>query len=135
MSVAQKGNGRMSRLRITRRTRAHGVEALRLAGDVDAHTAPRLAAAIRMRIEAGVERIVLDLDGVRLIDSSGLYALAAARHHAAARGACVQVICRSVRLQRLFVITGLAQASDVFASEAARVRRLSQRGRRAPGGV
>ena len=52
---------------------------IRLSGDLDAHTAPRLDDVVRELLESGADRIVVDMGGVEFVDSSGLRSLIRAR--------------------------------------------------------
>jgi anti-sigma B factor antagonist len=54
-------------------------EVIRLSGDLDAHTAPRLDEVVVEVIGTGADRIVLHMGGVDFVDSSGLRSLIRAR--------------------------------------------------------
>jgi anti-sigma B factor antagonist len=54
-------------------------ETLRLSGEVDMATAPRLRAALDELIESGCETVVLDCRELSFLDSSGIGVLVAAR--------------------------------------------------------
>lgn len=49
-----------------------GCTVVRVAGELDLPSAPDLRAGLRQAVESGGDTIVLDLAGVRFIDSSGL---------------------------------------------------------------
>jgi anti-anti-sigma factor len=88
----------------------HGdVRLVLLEGPLDVYTVPILRRRTRAR-PAGDGRLVVDLTGVTLLDSSGLSALLQLRNHAAHdRPQLIGLICPP-RLRRLFEIGGLLQA-------------------------
>lgn len=101
-----------------------GFSLLRLAGALDIHTAPQLDRAMVALHRDGKHRLALNFDQVRYMDSAGLGVLLAARQRAQARKGRLLLVCRCVRVQRLFTITGLTRVFDVFESEEALQRRV-----------
>jgi len=87
-----------------------------VAGEIDAHTAPALAAAIGAA--ADVEPFVIDLFDVEFIDSSGLRVLLEARQTRDGEGRTLTIARPSKAVARLFGVAGvaeylgLAEASD-----------------------
>lgn len=77
-----------------------------IVGDLDAHTAPQLDAALDPLLERGADPIVLHMAGVGFVDSSGLRCMIRARH--AGEGERVVVIDQpSSATLRLLEITGM----------------------------
>ncbi len=71
----------------------HGdVSTLRLAGTLDVNTAPELGATIDALVEERRTRVVVDLAGLDLIDSSGVAVLVALYKRVRAVGGQVQII-------------------------------------------
>jgi anti-sigma B factor antagonist len=68
------------------------VSDLRIAGTLDANTAPELSATIDQLVEERRTRVVVDLAGLDLIDSSGVAVLVALYKRVRAVGGQVQVI-------------------------------------------
>jgi anti-sigma B factor antagonist len=52
---------------------------IRVSGDLDAHTAPRLDEAVLEVLGSGADQVVLHMGGVDFVDSSGLRSLIRAR--------------------------------------------------------
>jgi anti-anti-sigma factor len=112
-------------LHITRQTVAESnVELLYLSGRLDALSSPAVRATLQELIEQGRRKIVLDLEAVPFIDSSGLAALVSglrlARHHGgnialSGAQAQAQTVFRLTMLDRIFSIhpTAAAAARDV----------------------
>ena len=71
----------------------HGdVSTLRIAGTLDVNTAPALGPSIDQLVEERRTRVVVDLSGLDLIDSSGVAVLVALYKRVRAVGCQVQVI-------------------------------------------
>jgi anti-sigma B factor antagonist len=83
-------------------------------GEVDVHTAPELRGALGQVIEAGNERIVLDLGGVEFLDSTGLGVLVAVWTDARDRGGWLRIVSTEERILKMFRITGLDQKFEIF---------------------
>ena len=77
-----------------------------LSGEVDAHTAPTLAAALD-ELPAGV--VMLDMAGVSFMDSSGLRVLMEATTRARDGGGDLVVASPSPAVARLVEISGLGE--------------------------
>ena len=87
-----------------RRDRGYAIVAV--AGEVDIATVTRLRESL-FELAASGRTLVVDLDQVSFIDSSGLAALVGAARRAAAHGASLRVACARPRTRQLFRLTGL----------------------------
>jgi anti-sigma B factor antagonist len=79
-------------------------------GEIDVATTPRLRSMLHgLADEEGVHTMVIDLDGVEFIDSSGLGVLIGCSRRLRARGEGreLKLVCSRVNLLRVFEITGL----------------------------
>jgi anti-sigma B factor antagonist len=81
---------------------------LRVHGEVDLETAPRLRAEVARHLHTGVV-VSLHLGGVTFMDSSGLHVLLASLRRASLVGSELRLVEVSGRVQRLLDITGTAQ--------------------------
>ena len=86
--------------------RDRGYVIVAVAGEVDIATVTRLRESL-FELAASGRSLVVDLDQVSFIDSSGLAALVGAARRAAAHGARLQVVCARPRTRQLFRLTGL----------------------------
>ena len=95
--------------------RASGEIRLLVSGEVDLEAAPMLLDSILCAGEAhdAGHRVVLDLQDVTFIDSSGLAALVEAHHKLTARGQQLLLGTRSERVSRILSLTGLDQVISV----------------------
>ena len=100
------------------------VRITRLIGEVDLHSAAELSAKLNSVI-ASDPKVVLDLDEVGFLDSTGLGALVSARTNAVERGGDLVLVCTQQRLLKLFAITGLQNVFQFHESVAAAVSAFS----------
>ncbi|MCK2215780.1 STAS domain-containing protein [Actinomadura sp. ATCC 31491] len=85
-----------------------GYAVIRLTGELDLLTRPRLVAACDALLERGIARIVVDAAGLRFCDCAGLSALLGRQREAWRRGGSLLVIGAHGVLARLLAITGAA---------------------------
>lgn len=80
-----------------------------VAGEVDVYTAPQLRSALEERLAAGQNKIVVDLQGVAFIDSTGLGVLVGQLKALRRVEGTMRIVCAHERILRLLAITGLDQ--------------------------
>lgn len=91
---------------------------LALDGEVDVYTAPRLKEQLVTVFEDGCSNVVIDLEQVGFIDSSGLGVLVSALRRARERDGSVRVVCTRENILKIFRITGLDKVFPIFADKA-----------------
>lgn len=89
---------------------------LKLGGDLDLHNAPLLESAIAEVDLTSGGALVIDLDNLEFLDSSGLRALMAAAEDAQAHGRRIAVTKGSEQVRRLLDITGATARLPSLAS-------------------
>jgi anti-sigma B factor antagonist len=91
-----------------------------LEGEVDVYTAPQLKEQLVTVLEDGCTSVIIDLEKVTFIDSSGLGVLVGALRRARERGGAVRLVCTRDSVLKIFRITGLDKVFPIFsdASEA-----------------
>jgi anti-sigma B factor antagonist len=104
-----------------------------LDGDLDTYTTPAFREHLR-RYDPAEVQLVIDLTGVRLLDSAGLGALMSLGNEAHRAGGALGVVCPSHSLVRVFWVTGLRPAF-VFGDDLAAMRAAlaARRGRTGSG--
>lgn len=93
-----------------------------LRGEIDAHTAPRVCAAVDRAFDLGARAIVIDLSEVSFIDAAGLGVIVVAARR---RGpGAVAVVCPHRSIVRVFRICGLDRLLDLYDNCEQAVHRL-----------
>jgi len=87
-----------------------------VSGEVDLHSAPDLRAQLGELLTSTSPSLVLDLNEVGFLDSTGLGALVAARTSAGERGGQLALVCTQQRILKLFTITGLNSVFTIHPS-------------------
>jgi anti-anti-sigma factor len=83
---------------------------LRARGELDIATAPRLASAIDAALERGAHDVLLELDDVTFLDSSGIREIVRARKLFEERGGRLVVDGASGAVQQVLEVSGLLQS-------------------------
>jgi anti-sigma B factor antagonist len=95
-----------------------GVCTLSLAGEVDVYTAPKLKEVLVEEIESGCSKIVINLDDVGFMDSSGLGVLVGGLRRAKENDGAIRLVCSRENVLKIFRITGLDKVFPIFSDPA-----------------
>lgn len=98
-----------------------GICVMSLTGEVDVYTAPRLKETLIDQIESGCARIIVDLENISFIDSSGLGVLVGGLRRAKEHDGAIRLVCTRDNVLKIFRITGLDKVFPIF-SDAAEAR-------------
>lgn len=90
-------------------------------GEVDVYTAPRLRDQLTELVAAGAYHLVVDLEGVEFLDSTGLGVLVGGLKKVRAHDGSLELVCHQDRLLKIFRITGLAKVFVIHGSADAAV--------------
>jgi anti-sigma B factor antagonist len=85
-----------------------------LTGSLDIATAPTVRAALLEAADKGDHRIVVDLERVDFLDSTGLGAMIGAQRRAKEAGGEIRLVVQEGQILRLLRITGLLKAFGVY---------------------
>jgi anti-sigma B factor antagonist len=88
---------------------ADGKTIVAVGGEIDVYTAPKLRDKITELVAAGVYDIVIDMEAVEFLDSTGLGVLVGGLKKVRAHEGSLQLVCNQDRLLKIFRITGLAK--------------------------
>jgi anti-sigma B factor antagonist len=91
-------------------------------GELDVASAPALRERLIELVSGGSHLLVLDLEGLDFLDSTGLGAIISALKRARTNGGDLRLVCTQSRIRRLFEITALDKAFPLFSSLDAAVR-------------
>ena len=89
---------------------------LAASGEIDIAAVPTFRDQLRRLVDDGSSSIVIDLSGVRFIDSAGLRVLVDGLTRARRRDADLRVACPNASLRRTFEISGLDKVMNVHES-------------------
>jgi anti-sigma B factor antagonist len=102
---------------LLRETEHHGVPVLSLKGDLDLATVPRLRdRLVRAAAEHGGKTLVVDLDGVAFLDSTGLGVLVGGLRRMRSMGGDLALVSSSPALAETMALTGLDRVFAVHAT-------------------
>jgi anti-anti-sigma factor len=104
--VPDRDRGTSEQLRMSLESDSKGVR-IRLVGELDLATVPELDRLLDELARHGHSRLLIDLTGVRFMDSSGLASILRALHAARGNGHRLSVRRGSPQVQRLFELTGV----------------------------
>jgi len=90
---------------------------VRASGELDVATAPQLRERLTTLIDdGGATRVVVDLEDVDFVDSTGLGVLVGALRRAREGGGEVRLVCTNHRILKVFEATGLHEVFTIGAT-------------------
>jgi anti-sigma B factor antagonist len=89
---------------------------LAVKGEIDVYTAPRLREQLVELVSQGHRQIVVDLEGVDFLDSTGLGVLVGGLKRLRSNGGDMALVCTQPRILKVFEITGLTTVFSISAS-------------------
>lgn len=96
-------------------------------GELDIATAPQLRETFTDVVAGSSGHVVVDLDRVSFIDSTGLGSLVAGYKALSAQSRQLALVCNSTRTRRLLEITGMTRLFSFHASPAEAAEALTTR--------
>jgi anti-sigma B factor antagonist len=91
-------------------------DVLAVRGEIDAFTSPRLRERLAELMDDGHFALVVDLEGVDFMDSTGLGVLVSSLKRAKEHGGELSLVCTSPQILRVLSITGLDRVFEVRAT-------------------
>jgi anti-sigma B factor antagonist len=99
---------------------------IELEGEVDVYTYPALNQAMLALIKEGYTTIIVNLDKVSYIDSTGLGVLANSTNKVSEKDGEVRIICTQPQLIKVFSVSGLTSKNlKIFSTETEAVQTKS----------
>lgn len=93
-----------------------GFAVLAVQGEVDVYTAPQFREQLIQLVDQGQRKIVVDLEGVEFLDSSGLGVLVGGLKRVRTHDGDLTLVCPQRRLLKLLEITGLTTVFSIYDS-------------------
>ena len=91
-----------------------GMAMLKLNGEVDVYTAPKLKSRLIDLVDQGKFKIIVDLEEVDFMDSSGLGVLVGGLKRVRSHDGTIALICTQENILKIFRITGLVKVFPIF---------------------
>ena len=86
-------------------------------GEIDVYTAPKLRERIIELVDEGQYHLVVDLEKVEFLDSTGLGVLVGGLKRVRGHDGSLQLVCTQERLLKIFRITGLSKVFAIHGSQ------------------
>jgi anti-sigma B factor antagonist len=93
---------------------ASAVSVLVVGGEVDAYSAVRFREKITELIDAGMRGLILDLEHVEFLDSTGLGVLVGGLKRVRAHDGFMDIVCTQPRILRVLRISGLSEVFGIY---------------------
>ena len=97
-------------------TERDGWAVLAVQGEVDVYTAPRFRERLIELVSQGKHKIVVNLEGVDFLDSTGLGVLVGGLKRVRAHDGTLRLVCTQERILKIFRITGLTKVFPIHTS-------------------
>ncbi len=85
-------------------------------GEIDVYTAPKLRERIVELVESGSYNLVIDMERVEFLDSTGLGVLVGGLKRVRAHDGSLRLVCTQDRILKIFRITGLTKVFPIHDS-------------------
>jgi anti-sigma B factor antagonist len=95
---------------------APGTTVIAVSGEIDVYSAPRLREALISLVDAGNYTLIVDMEGVEFLDSTGLGVLVGGLKRVRAHDGGIDLVCTQGRILRIFRITGLSRVFNIYDS-------------------
>lgn len=89
---------------------------LEVAGEIDVYTAPKLREKLIELVSEGCYRIIVDLERVDFLDSTGLGVLVGGLKRVRNHDGTLELVCTQEKILKIFRITGLAKVFPIHDS-------------------
>ncbi len=87
-----------------------------VSGEIDVYTAPSLRERLNELVASGHYDLVVDMEGVEFLDSTGLGVLVGGLKRVRAHEGSLRLVCTQERILKIFRITGLTKVFPIHSS-------------------
>ena len=108
-----------------------GIEVVDVEGEIDVYTAPRLRELLIELVNSGFYQLVVNMEKVEFLDSTGLGVLVGGLKRVRAHDGSLDLVCTQERILKIFRITGLTKVFGIHdtVDEAITTRKVREVGR------
>lgn len=99
-------------------------QVVEIQGEIDVYTSPKVKEAITALIEQGNYFLVINLEDVRYIDSTGLGVLIGALKRVREHEGNITLVCNNPQIKKIFNITGLVKIFGISKTEEEAIKNL-----------
>jgi len=85
-------------------------------GEIDVYTAPKLREQLIDLVSNGQYHLIVDMEGVEFLDSTGLGVLVGGLKRVRAHEGSLHLVCTQERILKIFRITGLTKVFPIYSS-------------------
>jgi anti-sigma B factor antagonist len=93
-----------------------GIEVVTVEGEIDIQTAPRLRELLIDLVSQNNNQLVVNMEKVEFLDSTGLGVLVGGLNRVRAHGGSLDLVCTLDRILKIFRITGLTKVFGIYES-------------------
>jgi anti-sigma B factor antagonist len=93
---------------------ASGLTIIAVGGEIDVYTAPKLREKLIGLVESGSFQLIVDMEDVEFLDSTGLGVLVGGLKRVRAHDGWIDLVCTQSRILRIFRITGLNKVFNIY---------------------
>src|SRR6516164_472846 len=93
-----------------------GIEVVDVEGEIDVYTAPRLRELLIDLVNGGHYQLVVNMEKVEFLDSTGLGVLVGGLKRVRAHDGSLDLVCTQERILKIFRITGLTKVFGIHNS-------------------
>ena len=105
------------RVELSLATRSEGDRSvLEVGGEIDVYTAPKLREQFAQLVDEGRYDLVVDLENVAFLDSTGLGVLVGGLKRVRSHDGSLRLVCTQDRILKIFRITGLTKVFPIYDS-------------------
>jgi len=98
---------------------------IHIKGEVDVYTCPELKQKLKEVTDLKKEHLILDLENLQYIDSTGLGTIAHTAQHIESFNGHVHVICNKPQIKKIFEFSGLQEKNiTIYDTESAVLEKL-----------
>src|SRR5487761_1786907 len=110
------GEGEEMELTLDVHSEGAGFTVIAVSGEIDVYTAPKLREKLISLVEVGSYQLIVDMEGVEFLDSTGLGVLVGGLKRVRAHDGGIDLVCTQGRILRIFRITGLSRVFNIYDS-------------------